>query len=120
MMRFIFFGAGVALAALGCSQTHVPCGDDYASCETANSCASGTSCTTFNWAYGSGTICARSCSGETDCPREQGYAGRCLDANQSGQRYCFRECNSDTDCPAAWVCQPIVNQRGEGGRVCLP
>jgi hypothetical protein len=110
----------ITLSTLGCTQSHVPCGEDYASCETMNSCASGTSCMQFVWRDGRGTICSRSCERETDCPREAGYAGRCIDANASGQRLCFRECSSDDDCPASWVCQPIVNQRGEGGAVCLP
>lgn len=112
--------ASMLLTALGCAQSNVPCGEDYASCGTANTCASGTSCMQFSWRDGGGMICSRTCGQETDCPREDGYAGRCVDANGSGQRLCFRECNSDSDCPRSWVCQPIVNQRGERGAVCLP
>lgn len=95
-----------------------PCLLDYGTCASDPDCASGT-CEQLDWEYGEGSMCARECESELDCPALNGHFGRCIDVNRSGRFRCYPDCGGDLICPSGWACQPI-RSGGELGRICLP
>ncbi len=103
----------------GCAPPPEPCHEDYVSCGMGEPCASGATCESLDWSFGSGSTCSRPCEDQLDCPIQDGREGRCLSIGRDGRFACYRTCVSTNECPRDWVCQPIRSSVGMSA-VCLP
>jgi hypothetical protein len=80
---------------------------ELGACDRQADCASGLSCPSFFFVSSADTrdVCARSCSGDTDCAvLGAGY----VCTTYLAQNFCVQKCTSSSQCPTSTTAQPGV------------
>jgi hypothetical protein len=80
---------------------------ELGACDRGTECATGLSCPSFFFVSSADTrdVCARSCSGDTDCaPLGAGY----VCTTYLAQNFCVQKCTATSQCPVSTGTQPTV------------
>jgi len=117
-MNKLLTAASIAiLAALGATG----CVNDptYTYCASSAECEASEQCLEVSTSATIGAFCTNSCVFDSDCERNLGFPGVCMDPDGMGG-LCFQQCDFDSDCFSSSVCLPYEDFDGFIVPVCLP
>ena len=111
-VALFMLGGGFAVSGCVVDPTYTYCGSS-SECEVREMCYEiGTSATR-------GAFCSEECSVDSQCERNLGFAGSCMNVDGLGG-ICFQECEIDADCFTSSGCWDFEDNDGFLNRVCLP
>jgi len=117
-MNKLLTAASIAiLAGLGASGCVVD--PTYTYCNSASECEASEQCLEVTTAVSRGAFCTNACEFDSDCERNLGFGGVCLNPDAMGA-ICFQGCNFDSDCFSSSVCVDFTDTDGFSAPVCLP
>ncbi len=91
----------------------------YTRCSTSADCEVSEECFQITTSVTNGNFCSSNCSADSQCERNLGFAGSCMDPDGNGG-ICFQECVLDVDCFSSSVCVEFIDNTGFLNFVCLP
>ncbi|MCB9594019.1 MAG: hypothetical protein H6719_14895 [Sandaracinaceae bacterium] len=110
-------GRDAGLADAGLADAGVDRTYDY--CATSTECSMEQTCFEIRTSATAGAACARECSSDAVCERNNGFPGACLNVDGLGG-ICFQQCEVASDCVSSSSCFDFTDADGFTDRVCLP